>query len=94
MTTEMTTEMYGNDCLILYTEKTVLRVLPGTEYSTGIDFPVLLPSSNGVKPRTGGSPELPTRHLLRFWIAEDSMAVSCTPNGWCVVLEKHLFLHF
>ena len=43
---------------------------------------------------TGGSSELPPSHLLRFWIAEDSMAVSCATNGWCAVLEVHLYSPF
>ena len=35
-----------------------------------------------------------TRQLVYCRIESDSMAVSCTPNGWCAVLEVHLYSPF
>ena len=38
--------------------------------------------------------KLPTRHFADLWIAKNPFAVACTTNGWCAVLEVHLYSPF
>ena len=82
------------DCLPIFIKKTTLRVLPSTEYSLSPYFPILPSTSQPVEVGTGGSSKLPTRHLLRFWIAKNPFAISCAPNGWGAVLKVHLYSPF